>query len=243
LIVPGEMRQLGAELMKMRLLPFAVLALSCAVSPAAVTLITPTSASAALSFTPPTPGINFFPVGNIVNDSGLSGAATIANYTTITHGGASASTAWTTDDPAPLGGDWFAEGNAPVAITMPLGGNYFLTDLVFWGYHFTTPNGNEARAFTVEFSTNGGASYGASANVAQALGAHTIQNAATLSLGGTFEADTVRLTITDNQAGGGAAGGDRLGLGEVKLIGDTVPEPSAAMLGGLALLGLLRRRR
>ena len=229
--------------MKKTILFLAFLALGCVASQAAVTLITPTSASAALTSTPPTPGINFFPIGNIVNNSGLSGAADLGNYATVTHGNAGGGTAWTTDDPLPGGGDWFAEGNAPVAITLPLDATYFLTDLVFWGYHFGGPNGNEAREFTVDFSTNGGTTYGSSVSVAQPLGSHTTLNAATLSLGGTFEADAVRLTITDNQFGGGSPGGDRLGLGEVKFVGDTVPEPSIAMLGGLALLGLLCRRR
>ncbi len=213
-------------------------------SQAAVTLVTPTGATAALTSTPPSPGINFFPIGNIVNNSGLSGAADAANYTTITHGAASATTAWTTDDPAPGGGDWFGEGNAPVAITLPLGSTYYLTDLVYWGYHFGAANANEGRAFTVEFSTNGGATYGSSVNVSQPLSTFAVGNAATLAFGGTFAADTVRLTVTDNHFGGSAAGGDRLGLGEVKFLGDTVPEPaSAALVAMMAGLGTLRRRR
>ena len=228
--------------MKKTILTIALLGAAATFSSAAV-LVTPTGVTAALTFSPPSPGINFFPVGNIINDSGLSGAADIGNYTTITHSAASASTAWTTDDPAPGGGDWFAEGNAPVALLLPLGGTYSLTDFVFWGYHFGAGNGNEARAFTVEFSINGGASFGSSVNVEQPLGSLAVANSATLSFGGAFTADTVRVTITDNQGGGGPAGGDRLGLGEVKFIGTAVPDPSAALMGGLALLGFMRRRR
>ena len=67
--------------------------------------------------------------------------------------------------------------------------------------------------------------------------------AATLSLGGSFNANAVQLEITDNHFGGISPGGDRIGLGEIKLIGDAIPEPSTGLLGGLALLGLLRRRR
>lgn len=227
--------------MKKSLLTVAFFA-AAAVSQAAV-LITPTSATASLTFTPPSPGINFFPIGNIVNNSGLSGAADLANYTTISHAAASNTTAWTTDDPLPGGGDWFAEGNAPVAIVLPLSSLYSLTDFVFWGYHFGGGNGNEARAFTVEFSTNGGSSYGSSVNVAQPLGALAVAGSATLSFGGSFTADTVRLTITDNQFGGGFAGGDRLGLGEVKFIGTAVPEPSTALFGLAGLAALVRRRR
>ena len=209
----------------------------------AAVLITPTGATASLTFSPPSPGINFFPIGNIVNNSGLSGSADISNYTSITHSAASNTTAWTTDDPAPGGGDWFAEGNAPVAIVFPLGGLYSVTDFVFWGYHFGSGNGNEARAFTVDFSTDGGGTYGSSVAVAQPLGALAVANSATLPFGGAFSANTIRVTITDNQFGGGPAGGDRLGLGEVKFIGTAVPEPSAALLGCAALLGIFRRRR
>jgi hypothetical protein len=210
---------------------------------AAVTLITPTSATAALQFSPPSPGIEFFPVANIVNNSGLSGAATIANYTTITHSAASGTTAWTTDDPAPGGGDWFAEGNAPVVITLPLDSTYDLTSLVYWGYHFGSGNANEARAFNVEFSTNGGGTWGSSTSVASPLGTLAVAGNITLNFGGTFAANAVRLTITDNQFGGGPAGGDRLGLGEVKFIGDAVPEPTSAVLAGIAACGFLRRKR
>jgi hypothetical protein len=227
--------------MKSILLP---LALTFSVTTAgAATLVTPTSASASLTFTPPTPGIGFFPLGNIINNSGLSGAADAGNYTTITHAAASDTTAWTTDDPAPGGGDWFAEGNAPVAIVLGLDGAYTLTDFVFWGYHFGAGNGNEARAFTLDFSTDSGATYGPSVAIENTLGGHAVASAVTLPLGGVFTANTVRVTITDNQAGGGFAGGDRLGLGEVKFLGTVVPEPSVALLGALGALGMLNRRR
>ena len=40
-----------------------------------------------------------------------------------------------------------------------------------------------------------------------------------------------------------ASGTDVLSLREVEIFGTAVPEPSAALLAGLAALGLLRRRR
>lgn len=72
------------------------------------------------------------------------------------------------------------------------------------------------------------------------MGTLAVQNALTLPLGGTFDANFVRMTVTDNQFGG-APGGDRLGMGEIRFI--AVPEPSTALLGSLALLGLIRRKR
>jgi hypothetical protein len=211
-------------LLTMRPLLPLLLVLSVAAARAAEVLVTPVSVTAALAFTPPSPGIGFFPVGNLINNSGLSATATITNYTAVTHAAASSSTAWTTDDPAPGGGDWFAEGNAPVVLTMMLGDTYDLTSLVYWGYHFGSANGNEARAFTVAFSTDGGQTWGSSVNVARPANSLVASAAATLPFGGTYTANAVRLTITDNHFGG-AGGGDRIGLGEVKFTGTAIVPP------------------
>ena len=186
------------------------------------TLLTPLSLHAAVLITPTSltneSGVSeFFPAINMINDSGLSGAATIANYTTITHGNAGNTTAWTTDDPAPAGGDYYAQGGTAATFTLLLGDSYDLTDFVFWGYHFGAANGNEGREFLLEFSTDGGSNYTSSTTVSNALDEHTASAADTLNLGGTFTADAVRLTITDNHFGGTPAGGDRIGLGEMEI--------------------------
>ncbi|MDA7888721.1 PEP-CTERM sorting domain-containing protein [Akkermansiaceae bacterium] len=219
---------------KATLLAFAV---SVAALPAAV-LVTPTNLTN-------TSGVSeFFAANNIINDTGLSGAATLANYTTITHAAAGVGNAWTTNNPNGAG-DYFlgaSPGILPV-FTLDLGGSYELTDFVFWGYHFNANNANEGRQFSLEFSNNGGGSYGAPVIIENPLSTYAFSSASTLSLGGTFTADTVRVSIPDNHFGGVAPGGDRVGLGEVKFIGDAIPEPSTSLLGGLALLGLLRRRR
>jgi hypothetical protein len=187
--------------------------------------------------------VEFFTTeANLINGNGLSGTPTLANYGTITHGPADAGNAWVTNDPAPAGGDFFADsGGATVVFDMSFGQLHPFTDLVFWGYHFGSANGNEARAFQLEFSSNGGGTFGAPVLVASPLSAFAVANPLTLSLGGTFNADFVRLTVLDNHFGGSAAGGDRVGLGEIRFI--AVPEPATALLGSLGLLGLLRRRR
>lgn len=210
-------------------------ALSVGLAPAVI-LVNPTGVSNDSGVS------EFFPLGNIINNSGLSGAADFSNYTTITHGAAGAGTAWTTNNPNGSGDYFLASSPGTRAIvTLDLGGTFALTDLVYWGYHFGASNGNEVREFSLEFSSDGGGTFGGPVTVSSPLSTYAIGTAVTLPLGGTFTADTVRATFTDNHFGGDAAGGDRLGLGEVKFV--AVPEPSTTLLGGLALLGLIRRKR
>jgi len=184
----------------------ALLVASCACVHA-VELLTPTGVTLDA-------GSQFFSVQNLRNDSGLSGAADIANYTSITHGNASGSTAWTTNA---SGGDYYAAPIGPTPVmTFDLGGLFMVSDLVVWGYHFGSSNNNEAKTFDATFSTDG-ANFGGLRTVDHA---RTAWNQETLSFGGSTLASHVRLTITDNHFGTpGAAGGDRVGLGEVKFIG------------------------
>jgi len=210
----------------------------------AAMLVTPTGLTNT-TVTPPNNNTEFFSSTNLVNNSGLSGPADIGNYTTITHGSAGGTTAWTTDAPNGGSGDYHGGANpgADPRFTLTLDQSYSLTNFVYWGYHFGAANGNEAREFFLEFSTDGGSTFPASTTVSQPLDSHAFSSAVTLPLGGAFSANTVRVTLTDNHFGGGAAGGDRSGLGELKLIGDAIPEPTGALLAGLGSLMLLRRRR
>ena len=169
-------------------------------------------------------GSQFYLAAYIIDDSGLSGLADEANYTTITHAAVLPNNAWTTDAP---GGavDYFGLDRtlAPLPVfILPLGGDFFLTDLVFWGYHFDAANGNESKEFLVEFSNDNGTTYPASvvvSSTAIAQGAAT-----TLPFGGSFLTNQVRLTVNDNWFGS-AGGGDRAGLGEVKFIGTPNRDP------------------
>ncbi|SHI81999.1 PEP-CTERM protein-sorting domain-containing protein [Rubritalea squalenifaciens DSM 18772] len=173
----------------------------------------------------------------LIDNAGLSGSADFANYTTITHSNTSNdSLGWVTADPAPGGGDYFADGPGNPVLTFDLGGEYTLTDFVYWGYS-NGGTGNEAKDFTIEFSVGGGA-YGNAVNFSQttALGAGTPETVNFSAI----NADSVRITITDNYFGVGS-GGDRVGLGEVKFV--SVPEPSSTALLGLAGISLLARRR
>ncbi len=181
-------------------------------------LITPGSATLEASS-------EFFPAANIANDSGLSGAADEGNYTTITHAAASGSTAWTTDAPGGGAADYFAldRGLAPLPVfTLSLDTVYRLTDLVFWGYHFNNPNGNESKTFMLEFSQDGGGTYPQMVTVSSP--AITQGIATTMSFGGDFFANQIRMTVTDNWFEN-AGGGDRAGIGEVKFLGQVASDP------------------
>lgn len=179
------------------------------------TLITPTSLT--------TNGVSeFFPAENIINDSGLTPVPDISNYETATHGGASATTAWTTNNPNGAD-DYFlegAEGQVP-EFTFMLPEVSSVNALVYWGYFFTSTNGNETREFVLEFSTDGGETFSAPVTVAAEPGELAGPSAKTLPFEQDFVANVIRIRLTDNHFGDGAieAGGDRMGLGEIKFIG------------------------
>jgi len=193
-----------------------------------VELITPVSVSLDA-------GSQYFSVDHLIDDSGLSGAADMGNYRTITHAGSNGDNSWVTNAYFP---DYYTGGGTTPVMTFDLGDRYDLSDIVAWNY---SSSGNATRTVTVEFSVDGvGGPFdnALTIEVPQAAGpAHTI------SLGGTFLANAVRLTFDDNWRGFGG-GGDRVGLNELKFIG-SVPEPSTFLLGALGLfgLGLVGRRR
>lgn len=184
----------------------------------AADLLTPLSASSS------TAGSDFFPASNLVDDSGLSSLATMANYQSVTHASASPSRSWATHNPGGGGSDYYSTFAPDPALTFTLDDTYLVTDLIVWGYFFTSPNNNEAKTFTVEFSNDGGATWPHSIPVTHS---RTAGNSDTLSFGSGHNANTIRLVITDNHFGTpGAVGGDRVGLGEVKFIGDPPTSPT-----------------
>jgi hypothetical protein len=167
---------------------------------------------------------DFYPAVNLINGSGLSGTPTAATVGTILHAGVSASTAWVT---AVGGSDWYAVAKPPPVLTFSLPGAYSVSGMVLWGYPTgTSPNNNEAKTLRVEFSTDAGATW---------TGAITLTHARTAQASETLvfparAADAVRVTITDNHFGtAGAAGGDRVGLGEIRFLG-TAAVPSHPVL-------------
>ena len=159
---------------------------------------------------------DFFAAGNLVFGIGLP-AFSYDNYSSVQHAGASSTTAWVTQA---NGADYFAAGTPPV-LTFTFLGHHLLTDIVVWGYA-SGPGvfqNNEAKTLEVSFSADGAANFSAPVTLQHA---RTGVNNETLSFGGAYLANVVRVRITDNHFGNpGAAGGDRVGLGEITFLGGT----------------------
>jgi len=157
------------------------------------------------------------PIVVLISNDGLSEPATIDNYMTVTNGGGA--TRWVTAT-----GTWptnyFVAGATPPKFEFALGGSFLLTDLVIWGY---SGNLNEATDFHLEFSNDNGATYPSNA---VASSTHLLGfGSGRLPLGGSFLANRVRITITNNAQGRGfppppgEGGGDRVGMAKVRFIG------------------------
>ncbi len=223
--------------------PLALLSLTVP-SLAATTLVTPTGIAYTTVPNQEATGLFLDDESNIINGVGLSATPTLANYSAITHAGvslASPGNAWATVDTGPGAGDFFADGGIAPVFTLSLDQVYSLDSIVFWGYHFGANNGNHPQSVRLEFSTNGGSSYGTPFEVT--VGFPATFNLAATSTFTAADANSVRMTVTDNQFGTGPNGGDRVGIAEMRFLGTPVPEPSSFILGGLGLLALSRRRR
>ncbi len=172
----------------------------------------------------------FFAIGNLIQGPGV-GYQAEAPYDGIP------GQTWVTNDPGGYPSDYIAVAGAPILI-FDLGADYLLTEISTWGY--TTTNDNGVSAFDLRFATaaDGPGNFGSPQTGFTADKSDITRDFHPLS---PVLARYVEFTATDNYfVAPGATGGDRVGLGEVAF---AVPEPSTALLGGVALLGLLRRRR
>ena len=159
-------------------------------------------------------GTEFYPATQLIGNSGFAVAPTFDFYAAAQHT-VNAATAWVSDAPGGFPADYFAVVGAPTPVfTIDLGTASPLTDLVVWGY--SPGNDNEAKEFQLEFSVDAGA-FTAGPTLTRVT--QTGAGQETLSLGGTFLADTIRVTVTDNFfEGDGSQGGDRVGFGEIKFL-------------------------
>lgn len=181
---------------------------------------------------------NFFALTNLIQGPG-TGFDAAAPHNGFAGSAGNSSTAWVTDAPGGFPSDYMTL-NTPV-IVLDMGSVLPLQEISTWGYN--AGNANGVSAFSLRFSTTGTFS-GApvesfSANISEAVrDSHPFVN-------GVQNARYVEFTVTDNYYSGGGfgppPGGDRVGLNEISF--EAIPEPSTALLGGIALLGLMRRRR
>lgn len=171
-------------------------------------LLTPLTAGSVTAAT------DFFSVQGLIDNSALTAIPTIDTYTGVTQVATFSDTAWVTEG---FGSDYYASGGPTPVLTFTLDDFYLLNDIVLWGYFAFGDNNNEAQAFTIDFSLDGGSTFGNSIDVTH-VRTGTMQE--TIPFPSSVLANAVRLTITDNHFGtAGAMGGDRVGLGEVKFIG------------------------
>ena len=182
---------------------------------------------------------------NLVNGSGLSAPVvtgdTLAYALSVTHVyDGKWKKSWVTIDHVP---DYFAGASANPTIVFDLGEDRSISDLVIWQYQNQGGGGaNGTQNIDVRFNTaaEGTTTFSGTAQtltVARATG-----NAQGFTVTGTPTARYIQFEVTDNYYDGNV-GGDRVGLGEVRV--NVVPEASVvSLLGSLSLLGgLLRRRR
>ena len=200
---------------------FAALLLTVVDSPGAEQfLITPTSITSSSEVT------DLFSADNLINDSGLNPIPTLTSYQSAEHGSASPSRAWATAAPGGSGSDYFAGRRPDPSLTFTLPDLYQVTHLVLWGFYYTSPNNSEAKSFTLQFSSNGGRTWTGETDVTHRK---TAQQSETIQLEQSFQANAIRLTITDNYYARRGVGGERVGLGEVKFIGQPPASPDPAI--------------
>lgn len=168
-----------------------------------------------------------YPVVNLINNSGFTVPPTAKDYAITSHGGEGSR--WVTGT-GTYPNNYFAAGAVIPQFELTLDQPYDLTHLVVWGYG---GNNNEATDFEVEFSTDGGATFGGKETVAAStlLGS----NAEGLVFTSSHAANAVRITMVNNAGGRGFTGagpGDRVGLGEIKFLGlppESGPEPEPTL--------------
>ena len=247
-VVPSLHRpiQIKYTIVKMKLFSALALTLGLAAPVHAATpiVVVPTS----ITYTGTNPeltGANLDNETQIINGSGLSAPLTTVNIDTVTHADivfSSPGNGWVTTNPNGAG-DFFLSGGAQgtVSFEMLLGATYDLASFYNWSYDFSEGylNANNIKSITLDYGVGDYASTLGNFDLTT-MTSGSVANKTVLS--STITADRVRITVTDNYFGvSGFGGGDRVGAAEFAFV--TVPEPAAALLGGLGLLGLLRRRR
>jgi hypothetical protein len=201
-----------------------------AAGPAAATIVAPSYVAA--NSTPDT--FSTASPAQLVNNSGMvvpvvSGTslndALAANH--IFNGGFAES--WVTNDPAPSGGDYFAQSPVVPVLVFDLGQDLSVLDLFFWQYQNNGGGGanigNQVKDIEVRFNTaaEGSSSFTGPVfnvnNLLSSLSTSQINIGQRRTLPAPTTARYVQLRVTDNYFGqpGITGGGDRVGIGEFRV--------------------------
>ena len=158
-----------------------------------------------------------YDISHLTDGSGLSVVPTLANFSTVTHDPVTSANAWVTVAQGGVDEDSYSTGSSPRLNALFPSVRYH-KGIVIWGYHFSGTNGNEAKDFTVFFSTDGGTSFVGSETVTSVtpLGA----GAARLDFAVPHTANFIDIRISDNHFDSGTSegSGHRVGLGEFRFI-------------------------
>lgn len=165
-----------------------------------------------------------YDANHLIDGSGLSGTPTPANYATITHAASQASLWVTATAGSP---NYYSNAANPIpTFVFDLGGSYNLNSMVVWGYG---GNSNEAARYTVEFSADG-VTYANPETVQTTQTLGSASQALGFSQARTGRYVRVKMINNANGLGYSGPGGDRVGLGEVRFIGDPVSVPTNTVL-------------
>lgn len=190
---------------------------------------------------------DLWPASNLIQGPGVGFDAASPNTKLL--GGPDGN--WVTDAPAGFPADYIEKVGKPV-LTIDLGADRSLSEISVWGY--TASNANGVSAFSLKFATaaEGVSGFGNSISFApQFTGLLNRDNdRQSFLFGQNVLARYVQFTADDNffvapgdGSTGGAAGGDRVGLGEIAF--STIPEASPmaiAALGGCLLWCFQRKK-
>ena len=137
----------------------------------------------------------------------------------------------------------YRPASVTASLVLDLGGTFSLNGLRLWNYAESysgvTYNNRGVKDFTLSFSTDGGITFSNAQNFTAAIGGTLSGNrsAAQAFSFGDISANYVKFDITSSQGSDFSSG-----FGALRFT--AVPEPSsAALLGGLGTLLLMRRRR
>lgn len=178
-----------------------------------------------------------------IDGTGLSGGGLSGDILTETHASAGGST-----------GYYLSDAYSPAAnvanevLTFDLGNGaaFDVNAIHLWAYNRIDEEGRGIITFDIAFSTDGGSNFSAPV-LASSLGMSDFSlgvsdSSATSAV--QSRAITTQFGVTDIQISNITNGGsDRIGLAEIRFGAAPVPEPTTAMLSGLAGLMLLLRRR